>query len=70
MGSREWNIGQIGRRTFPGQETSEQEAALLRLHGRTGKPFGSDEFIGHLEKMISRRLRRKKPGPKKKSDVN
>jgi hypothetical protein len=27
-------------------------------------PLGSDEFIGHLEKTIGRRLRRKRPAPK------
>jgi putative transposase len=56
--------------TFLGQETSERDTELLRLHERTGKPLGSDEFIGHLEKIIARRLRRKKPGPKKKSNDN
>ena len=55
---------------FLGQETSERDADLLRLHERTGKPLGSDKFIGHLEKITARGLRRKKPGPKKKSDVN
>jgi putative transposase len=55
---------------FLRQETSAHEAELCRLHERTGKPLGSDEFIAHLEKVIARRPRRKKPGPKKKSAGN
>lgn len=57
-------------RTFLDQETLVPEAELFRLHERTGRPLASDEFIGHLEKMIARRLRRRKPGPKSKGDIN
>jgi putative transposase len=55
---------------FLWQEPSEREAQSFRLHERTGKPLGSDEFIAYLEKMIARRLRRGKPGPKKKIEGN
>jgi hypothetical protein len=37
---------------------------LLRSHEKTGRPLGSGEFIGCMEKTIGRRLRRKKPGAK------
>ncbi|MFH1113964.1 MAG: hypothetical protein V1792_08590 [Pseudomonadota bacterium] len=52
--------------SFLQQETTAEEADLFRLHGRTGRPLGSEEFITHLEKMTGRRLRRVKPGPKNK----
>jgi len=50
---------------FPAQETTTEHVELLRLHERTGRPLGTDEFMGHLENTIGRRLRRKKPGPKR-----
>jgi putative transposase len=31
---------------------------------RVGRPQGSDQFIGKLERMLGRRLRKEKPGPK------
>jgi len=55
---------------FLGQEVSTQAADLLRLHERTGRPLGSDHFIGQLEQTLGRRLRRRKPGPKKKNRLN
>lgn len=36
----------------------------LRRHGRTGRPAGSDEFLGTLERLTGRRLRPSKPGPR------
>jgi hypothetical protein len=42
---------------FLAQETATEHVERLRLHERTGRPLGSDEFIGHLEKTIGRRLR-------------
>ena len=47
--------------TFP----SEDDLQTLRLHERTGRPLGDDNFINHLEKVTSRSLKRLKPGPKK-----
>ena len=55
---------------FLAQETATEHVGLLRLHERTGKPLGSDEFIGHLEKTIGRSLRRKRPGPKRTIEGN
>ncbi len=55
---------------FLAGETATEHVELLRLHERTGRPLGSDEFIGHLEKTIGRRLRRKRPGPKRTIEGN
>jgi putative transposase len=38
----------------------------LRKHQRTGRPLGNEAFLDHLEAMLGRRLRPKKPGPKKR----
>ena len=43
----------------------EEEITLLRLHERTGRPLGDEEFIVRLEQRTGRILRKKKPGPKK-----
>ena len=55
---------------FLAEETATEHVELLRLHERTGRPLGSDEFIGHLAKTIGRRLRRKRPGPKRAIEGN
>ena len=55
---------------FLAEETATEQVELLRLHERTGRPLGSDEFIGHLEKTIGRSLRRKRPGPKRTIEGN
>ena len=55
---------------FLAEETATEHVELLRLHERTGRPLGSDEFIGDLEKTIGRRLRRKRPGPKRTIEGN
>ena len=40
------------------------EAEILRLHERTGRPLGSEDFITRLESELARVLHRRKPGPK------
>ena len=40
------------------------EAELLRRHGRTGRPLGSDRFVVRLERGLRRVLRPQKPGRK------
>ena len=40
---------------------------MLRLHERTGRPPGSDQFVDKLEILAGRRLRPAKPGPKPSS---
>lgn len=43
---------------------SPEEQKTIRKHERTGRPLGDDCFISRLEKLTSRRLRKKKPDPK------
>ena len=59
-----------GWSAFLAEETATEHVELLRLHERTGRPLGGDEFIGHLEKTIGRGLRRKRPGPKRTIEGN
>ena len=40
--------------------------ALLKKHERTGRPLGADSFIEKMELLLDRKLKPKKPGPKKK----
>lgn len=47
-------------------DLDEKEAAALRHHERTGRPAGSEDFVQHLESLLGRYLRKKKPGPKRK----
>ena len=47
-------------------QIGEQEVRLLRRHERTGRPLGGESFIDGLERALSRRLRKQKPGPKPK----
>lgn len=47
-------------------DAQEQEIALLKKHERTGRPLGADSFIEKMELLLDRRLKPKKPGPKKK----
>jgi putative transposase len=44
---------------------SEDEARQLRRHERTGRPLGSERFIGAVERKLGRTLQRGKPGPKR-----
>ena len=45
-------------------DVDEREAALLRMHARTGRPLGSETFVMDLERILGRYLRKQKPGPK------
>jgi putative transposase len=45
-------------------DTGKSETDLFELHERTGKPLGDIDFTEKLEKILSRSLKRKKPGPK------
>jgi putative transposase len=49
---------------FIGRQIPELDVSLLRRHERTGRPLGGESFIGRLERELSRRLRKQKPGPK------
>ena len=46
------------------REASKGELASIRLHGRTGRPAGSEEFLAQLQSLTGRDLAKGKPGPK------
>jgi len=43
--------------SYLAQETPEQTISRLRLHDRTGRPLGSEEFLDTLESLLISRLR-------------
>jgi putative transposase len=45
----------------------EEDAALLRLHERTGRPLGDTRFVARLERRLGRPLRKKPPGRPRKN---
>jgi putative transposase len=47
-------------------DVQESDMALFRKHERTGWPIGDDAFIERLERLLDRKLKPKKPGPKVK----
>ena len=49
------------------QLSSPDEVDVLHRHERTGRPLGGQGFVDQLESTLSRTLRPKKPGPKRKS---
>ena len=51
-------------------DLGEEEVAAIEAHMRTGRPRGSEAFIGALETRTGRPLKRRKPGPKPKLAEN
>jgi putative transposase len=49
---------------FLSVDASESERAVFRKHERTGRPIGDETFIERLERLLDRRLKPRKPGPK------
>jgi putative transposase len=47
-------------------DMSDEEAAAIERHIRTGRPRGSEAFVEQLEAATGRALKRRKPGPKPK----
>ena len=47
---------------------SEAEHKTLRRHERTGRPLGSEAFVAEIEALTGRVLKKRKPGPKKRSE--
>jgi putative transposase len=43
-------------RRFLAAEEDEETLAMLRRHGRTGRPWADPRFLARLEKLLSRRL--------------
>ena len=52
------------------QQAKEHKIDQLQKHSKTGRILGSDEFINKAEQLLKRKLRKNKPGPKKKNDNN
>ena len=52
-------------RAFLAAGLKEREADDLRRHARTGRPLGDAGFVAEMEKVLGRRLRPAKRGPKK-----
>ena len=46
------------------QGLTDAQASLFRKHKRTGRPMGSEGFVAHIEKLLGRVLRGRRPGPK------
>lgn len=51
---------------FLNTKVDKPDINLLKLHERTGRPLGDNTFIGRLEKILNRDLKKKKTGPKEK----
>jgi putative transposase len=49
---------------FLSDDARESEMAIFRKHARTGRPIGDEDFIEMLERLLNRRLKPRKPGPK------
>lgn len=45
----------------------ENSIFTIRKHLSTGRPLGNDRFIYELEKLTGRTLKKKKPGPQKRT---
>jgi putative transposase len=50
--------------SYSTRNSSESERAVFRKHERTGRPIGDETFIERLERLLDRRLKPRKPGPK------
>jgi len=44
-----------------------QEAETIERHAQTGRPLGHANFLEHIEQVLGRLLKYRKPGPKRKS---
>jgi len=51
-------------REYLAEKDDERFMKTIRLHERTGRPMGSDEFLANLEALTGRILRKKKTGRK------
>lgn len=46
--------------------TPEEGLCAIRQHTRTGRPFGGKSFVTKAERVLGRRLQKRKPGPSPK----
>jgi len=51
-------------RGFLDSAIPEEQLREMRNHTRTGRPLGNDAFVSHLEELVGRVLRPRKPGRK------
>lgn len=49
------------------QEKDEQITQQIRRHNNTGRPLGGKVFMDKIQKLTGHDLRKKKPGPRRKS---
>ena len=52
---------------FLSDDAKNHEIEILKKHERTGRPLGEDGFVEVLEALLDRKLKCRKPGPKKKN---
>jgi len=45
----------------------DDDHSLIRQHTRTGRPLGDEPFVGYVEQVLDRRLKKQKPGPPRRS---
>ena len=57
-------------RSFLAEDVSNTDEGMLKRHCRNGRPLGNDNFISKLEKKLNRFIRKQKPGPKPKKEIN
>jgi len=63
-------LGYVGNWSSFLRESAKAEASdLFRRHEGTGRPLGSDDFVGNVERVLGRVLRRRPPGPPPKRDA-
>ena len=55
---------------FLSRGLSDDEVEKFRCHERTGRPLGTDRFLGRLENILGRILHKQKPGPKRSQKKN
>jgi putative transposase len=51
---------------FLSRPASDRDADALRRHEKTGRPLGTDAFVRQLERDLTQKLVKQKPGPKPK----
>jgi len=51
-------------KSFLASGMQEKDEIKIKRHARTGRPLGSQAFLDAIEKLLERRVRPRKPGPK------
>ena len=58
------------RRGLAAGDLTPEQINVIEARERTGRPLGNDAFVERLEARTGRRLKRRKPGPKPRSQAN